>query len=288
LFVLELGSTPWRAAAADSGSTAAIDDEFSHGEQAWRASCPKPTEDGSCLEPRDPALVGEARRRFLTVQQRWRRRGNGLQQPRTPPAHVNYAELFRADPGMDPKDAIGPAEPGAAHAAAGAAFYLAEAEWEAFARLKPRRGLNLPRYFPEADFLEQPPPKWTPQVWRRFKPFLTRKLDQLAYARRLYLTAFASREAPFDVAAAARIGQLYQLFDRDIPGEVLDDKAAAAFEKCFDMSAKRVRYDEWFRLCVHELTVLKPVEFPKAHEVVPEESVEAAGISLIPVVTRLE
>jgi len=189
---------------------------------------------------------------------------------------------------MDPKASIGPAEPGAAHAAAGAAFYLAEAEWEAFARMKPPPDLNLPRYFPAADLVEQPRPGWSPQFRRRLETFVTRKLDQLARARRLYLAAFAFRAPPFDVAAAARIGQLYQVFDQDVPGDLLDGKAATAFERCFDMSAKRARYDEWFRLCDRELTVLRPVEFPKTNEVVPEESADAVGITAIPVIRRLE
>ena len=104
----------------------------------------------------------------------------------------------------------------------------------------------------------------------------------------MYLSLLAMREPPFDIAAIARIGQLYQGFDDDIPSEQLDDKAVVAFKRCFDMGAKNARYDEWFRLCEHELTVLRPFEFPKANELVPEASCPVNPVLPVPVITRLE
>ena len=69
----------------------------------------------------------------------------------------------------------------------------------------------------------------------------------------------------------------------------LDDKAVAAFEKCFDTAAKNARYDEWFRLCENELTVLRPSEFSKADELVPEANhAEESKIVPIPPISRLE
>jgi hypothetical protein len=306
LLVLLLGQTPQPAAAAERGAADEIVDQFRRGEQAWRASCPKPTEDGSCVElrstrfrprlfaiARDPALAAEARRRFLTVATLWRRLGGGdaPDAPRSKPSvHTDYGQLFRADP--DPNTvAVPPARselPGAAHAAAGAAFYLAEAQWEAFIHLVPPRDPWRSRYPPNADLiLEKEPRAMTLQMQRRSEAFVARKLDQLARTRRMYLAVAARREAPFDVAATARLGQLYDASYDDFPKEEIGDKAVAAFEKCFDRGAKDARYDEWFRLCEHALTVLRPTDFPEANELAPEANYAAGGIVPAPVIPRL-
>ena len=253
---------------------------------------------------RDPTLVAEARRRFLTVAKLWRRLGGdeipgaseSAHPRRTPSADTDYSVIFRADPEMEPQSSSGtgaataadPDQAGTAHAAAGAAFYLAEAQWEAFIRIEPPRDLILSHYPPEADLIEKATPKLDRRTERRFVSFVSRKLDQLARTRRMYLRLLARREAPFDIAAIARIGQLYQGFDDDTPRELLDDKAVVAFRRCFDLGAKNARYDEWFRLCEHELTVLRPSEFPKANERVPEASAPANPLVPVPLITRPE
>ncbi|HEY4395521.1 MAG TPA: hypothetical protein VGP64_15730 [Polyangia bacterium] len=313
LLVLQLGQPLQPAAAAEGGPAAEIVEQFRRGEQAWRASCPKSTEDGGCVElrgnphrprlfaiARDPALVTEARRRFRTVATLWRRLG-GVEIPgatqsvhpgRAPSLQTNYAEIFRVDPDLDRRAstsavAAAPARPdatGAAHAAAGAAFYLAEARFEAFIQIIPPRDPILSRYPPDVDLIEGPLPARSRQMQRRLAAFVARKLDHLARTRQMYLTVVATREAPFDVAALARLGQLYQGFDDDLPGGQLEDHAVAAFEKCFESA----RYDEWFRLCEHALTALRPIDFPEAHELGPEASYAAGGIVRTPVIPRLE
>jgi hypothetical protein len=339
--LLRLGQPLPPAAAAERGSPADIEEEFSRGEQAWKASCPKPADDGSCVElredryhrqrffaiDRDRALVAESRRRFLTVARLWRQLGGGEiagAQPSghptrtvhpaelwqrvdgseisdappdahptgTPAAHPDYAPIFRPDPGMDPKEptaavAAAPAgrAAGAAHAAAGAAFYLAEAQWELFLHMKPPRDPFLSHYPPDADLiLEQPKPAESRRMQRRMVAFITRRLDQLARVRQMYLALLARREAPFDVAAIARLGQLYQNFSEDVPRDELDDKAFAAYQRCFDTGAKTARYDEWFRLCERQLTFLRPTDFPPANELIPEASHAAGGMMPIPVI----
>lgn len=318
LLVLQLGQPFQPIAAAADGTADEIVDQFRRGEEIWRASCPRPTEDGSCVElrgnprrlrlfaiERDAALVAESRRRFLTVATLWRRVGGGeipgatetVQAHRAPSVHTNYAQFFGPDPDTDRRAsngavAVAPARPGmaaAAHAAAGAAFYFAEAQWEAFIQIEPPRDAFRDRYPPDADLiLEKPPRGWSRQMQRRVKAFVARKLDQLARTRRLYLAVAAIREAPFDIAATARIAQLYQGFDDDVSGELLGEKAAATFERCFDQGARNARYDEWFRLCEHALTVLRPGEFPETNELLPEASYEAGGIVPAPVILRLE
>jgi hypothetical protein len=339
--VLQLGQPLPPAAAAERGSPADIEAEFSRGEQAWKASCPRPADDGSCVElredryhrqrffaiDRDRALVAESRRRFLTVAKLWRRLGGsdiagarpsvhppGTFHPAelwqrvdgseisgapsdahptgTPAAHPDYAPIFRPDPGMDSKEPTAAivAAPtgrtaGAAHAAAGAAFYLAEAEWEAFLHLKPPRDPFLSRYPPDADLILEPrKPAESRQMQRRGVAFIVRRLDQLARTRQMYLALLAMREAPFDVAAIARLGQLYQNFTEDVPRDELADKAFAAYQRCFDIGSKSARYDEWFRLCERQLTFLRPTDFPPANELVPEATHAAGGMTPIPVI----
>jgi hypothetical protein len=312
LLVVQLGQPPQPASAAERGAAEEIVDQFRRGEEAWRASCPQPTEDGSCVElrstrfrsrlfviERDPALVAEARRHFLAVATLWRRLGGheipgateSVHPRRAPPVHTDYREIFRADADVDRPASTAPARPdvsGAAQAATGAAFYLAEAEWEAFIRLVPPIDPFRSQYPPDADLiLEKPSRTMTRQTQRRFKAFIVRKLDQLVRTRQTYLTIVAMRRAPFDVAARARIGQLYQGFDDDIPVEQLEEKAVAAFEKCFDQGAKDGRYDEWFRLCERGLTALRPTAFPEVEELVPEASYAPGGIVPAPVIPHL-
>jgi hypothetical protein len=319
LLALQLTQVVRPAAAAEIGAAAALDEQFRRGEQAWRASCPKPTEDGSCVEiqgtahhrrrvvvDRDPALAAEAQRRFLMVATLWRRLGGGelpgarqsAHPWRAPSVHQNYATIFHVDPGMDPQKPTEPvaaapplpAEAGAAHAAAGAAFYLAEAQWEAYLRIGSPldSSLSSPHGPWRDEAIGEAMRKGGRRLQRRFEAFLSRKLDQLARTRQLYLTVFAMRQAPFDVAAAARIGQLYDAFDDDTAGDPLDDKAVAAFERCFDTAAKSARYDEWFRLCEHQLTVLRPSAFPEVDEFVPEANHAESKIVPVPPISRLE
>ena len=247
---------------------------------------------------RDPALVAEARRHFLAVATLWRRLGGHeipgatetLHPRRAPSVHIDYREIFRADADVDRPASTAPARPdvtGAAQAATGAAFYLAEAEWEAFVGMVPPIDPFRLRYPPDADLIAEKPSRTTRQTQRRFKAFIVRKLEQLVRTRQAYLTIAAMRRAPFDVAARARIGQLYQGFDADVPVEQLEDKAVAAFEKCFDQGAKEGRYDEWFRLCERGLTALRPTAFPEVKELVPEASYAPGGIVPTAVIPRL-
>src|SRR3954452_1522048 len=219
-----MGQAPRPASAADRGAAGEIVDQFRRGEQAWRASCPKPSEDGSCVElrgnrhrprlfaiDRDPALVAEARRRFLTVAKLWRNLDGGqipgasesAHPPRAPSAHADYAAIFRADPemfarpssGTGAATAVDPDRAGAAHAAARTAFYLAEAQWEAFIRIEPPRDPILSRYPPDADLvIDKATRAQDRQSQRRLRAFVSRKLDQLARTRRMYLSLLAMRE----------------------------------------------------------------------------------------------
>jgi hypothetical protein len=315
---LQLGLPLRPAAATERGSITDIEEQFSRAERAWKASCPKPADDGGCVElrddghhrprlfaiDRDRALAAEARRSFLTVAELWQRLGGGeipgarqsVHPQGSPATEPDYSAIFRPDPETAPSESTGAVaaapggrDAGAAHAAAGAAFYLAEAQWETFVRLQPPRDPFLSRYPPDADLILEPrKPAETRQMQRRMKAFIVRKLEQLARTRQMYLSLRAMREPPFDVAAIARLGQLYQTFARDFPRDELDDKAFAAFKQCFDTGANTARYDEWFRLCDRQLTFMRPTDFPAANELVPEASHAAGGMRPIPVITRIE
>ncbi len=308
---LQLGQ-PVPSAAAARDAAAEIEEQFRAGEQAWKASCPKPTEDGSCIEirsgvhrpralvvERDPALVAAARLHFSRVAKLWRRMGGreipgarasaSAQSGHAPSVHPRYAAIFGVRADQDQWESAGTAAAAApssdraraARAAAGTAFYLAEAQWEAFLRIEPPFDPGQPRDGPAGDeAIRKGGRRWR----RRMKAFVIRKMDQLVRTREMYLALLKMRQAPFEVASIARIGQLYSAFDDASAGDLLDAKAAAAFETCFDTAAKNARYDEWFRLCEHELTVLRPGEFPKANEFVPEANHAESGLAPIPLI----
>jgi hypothetical protein len=307
------GATDRKALAVD------LDEQFHLGEQAWKASCPQPTEDGRCVEvreighrrqivviDRDRKLAAEARQHFVAAAKLWRRLRGGeilgaredIQPDGAPSRHLGYAPIFSVDPDKDRWESTSgvaaasapTGDAGAARAAAGTAFYLAEAELERF--------LRIDRPFDPAVLARDPAshgPNDNRHRRRLFERFILRKLDQLARTRRMYLAVFVMHQAPFEVASAARIGQLYDTLDNDLwvnqhdpPEDPLDRKAVAAFEKCFDIAAKDARYDGWFRLCDHELTILRPHDFPRANELVPEADHAAARLVLTPPVPRLE
>ncbi len=219
----------------------------------------------------------------------------------TPPSGADYTFIFRVAPHENDWESSSevvparapPGNVGAARAAAGIAFYLAEAEFEQFVRLKPP--------FDPAEGWDGPAGDAAARRRhreRRFTRYLIGKLDRLARTHQMYLAVFAMRQAPFDVAAVARIGQLYEELAHetgsDLPGEgtpagdLLDQKTAAAFEKCFDLGTKNARYDEWFRLCARELTSVRPSEFPPVNELVPAPDHADDRLAPVPVVSRLD
>jgi hypothetical protein len=83
-----------------------------------------------------------------------------------------------------------------------------------------------------------------------------------------YAQAFATRRAPWSIAAAARAGQLYEHWPRWAP------LAAAAFESCI-ASAKDLDWgDDWSRTCERELHRLRPRDYPLPSEIKPEAQYE--------------
>jgi len=187
-----------------------------------------------------------------------------------------------------------------AYAAAGAAFYLAERDYEELLRVK----------FPQSLDFSQPRPGHSAQrraavarkladSQKRFTSYIEEKTRLLEKTRTRYLDVFKLRQAQWTIAAAGRVGQLYQDFagqlytaeiPRDLPDtdawgnhprdlycNALEDKAAPieakaveAYRACLTAATQQSWYNNWSRACERELNQLRPVEFPVASEVKPE------------------
>jgi tetratricopeptide (TPR) repeat protein len=323
-----------------------IEAHFRLGELAWKASCPAPTDDGSCVaiqdrprcasrfglatikdvipHDRERAAVAEARRHLLEVAKLWRRLSGGDELPgttnparRTAAPHVRLAAIFsidRWDPTAGDRRALhlDRAGDGVARAVTGAAFYLAEAQWEAFLRIRLPSDLDF-SVGPGADAAATGATRERiARSQRRFTSFLQRKSDQFARVRGMYRTVFEANRSAFANAGAARLGQLYRAFDGQLhdveaphgpqdqdrrvvvcraqEDSVLTRNAAAAFERCLDAAAGHARYDEWSRLCEQGLQDLEPSAFPIAREMRPQAGAGPARLTLTPapLVSRLD
>jgi len=187
-----------------------------------------------------------------------------------------------------------------AYAAAGAAFYLAEKDYEDLLRLKFPQNLDFSR----PSRLDSPRRQAAvthklEDSKRRFASYLDEKTHLLERARQHYLEVFKLRQAQWTIAAAARIGQLHQDFaaqlytaeiPRDLPetdawgnrprdlycealedkAEPVEGKAVEGFRACLTAATEQSWYNNWSRLCERELNQLQPVEFPLASEAKPE------------------
>jgi hypothetical protein len=136
---------------------------------------------------------------------------------------------------------------------------------------------------------------------KKFKAWLDNKGKQLNTARNIYQNVVLMKQAHWVIAAAARIGQLYQdfsgqLYTAPVPkagpapagypqdefetyfhdaycdamvdnAEPIEAKAIDGLSICLNKSTELSFYDEWSQLCESELNQLKPVEYPIASEI---------------------
>jgi TolA-binding protein len=290
---------------------------FRLGEIGWKASCARPSADGACLHvermtaTRSRRVIEAANRRLgtarrtqcgpatkskITVFDRNRREASGAQE------HFRAAiKLWQSDAAnfitgrdADARKAL------AAYAAAGAAFHLAEQHYEDLLRIK----------FPHSLDFSQPSPrdsarrraaaqKKLDDSRKRFAAYLDDKAKALDTARARYLEVFKLRQAQWTIAAAARVGQLYQdfagqLYTAEIPKDLPDvdawgnhprdeycrrleeeadkveAKAVEALRSCLTAATNESWYNHWSRLCEQELSQLQPGQFPVASEIKPE------------------
>jgi hypothetical protein len=119
----------------------------------------------------------------------------------------------------------------AAYAAAGAAFYLAEKDYEDLLRVKFPQNLD----FSDPARVHNPArrasvAKKLADSQKRFRSYLDEKSRLLEKTRLRYLEVFKLRQAQWTIAAAARVGQLHQdfagqLYTAEIPKDLPETDA---------------------------------------------------------------
>lgn len=186
-------------------------------------------------------------------------------------------------------------------AAAAARFYQAEQMFERFLDVKFPKGLD----FSQGKSKRQK--KKVERSKKKFAKYLEEKGEKLANTRKVYQEVIMLRQAHWAIAAAARVGQLFQnfadaLYTAPIPKppipkqlvrrqdkedfvmmftdtycDTLEDKAAPLEKKavqgldtCLRKSTELSWYNEWSALCEKELNQIKPAEYPIASEIRPE------------------
>ena len=314
---------------------------FRLGEMAWKASCPKASEDGACLDIKRVAATG--RQKVLYDINKKRKKGQKIKEPKRtqcgPPTSSKIlvfdrnkqsaakgAEHFQAVLKIWNKGAAASKITGkdvetraglAAYAVAGAAFYLAESQYESFLRIKFPEGLDFqqPSQYDTKKKAEAKKKK-AEESGKKFATYLDEKSKSLGRARDQYLEVFKMKQAQWAIASSARIGQLYadfvgQLYTAEIPkdlkeqdewgnrpreifcdalvdkAEPIEAKAVEGFETCLKAATDYSWYNEWSRLCERELNQMKPTEYPLASEVKPEAGYVSTMMEETPVVPEL-
>lgn len=169
---------------------------------------------------------------------------------------------------------------------ASAQFHLAESLYERFLALE----------FPAKLDFDKRNPKKRKKSQKRFNDWLTERTSRGVKANEAYKALIDSTiDAHYAIASAARIGQISQsfahtLYTAEIPKnvrtgkwaedkimsycEALEDEAMpleatslAAFEVCLETSTELSWFNEWSKLCEHELGQMRPEDFPTAAEV---------------------
>jgi tetratricopeptide (TPR) repeat protein len=223
---------------------------FRLGELAWKASCPKASEDGACLDLKRVAATG--RQKVLADLNKKLKKGTKIHEksrtqcgPPTKSKIVLYdrnkqqsakaQEHFQAVLKIWNKGAAASKITGkdvearaglAAYAVAGSAFYIAEVQYENFLRIKFPEGLDFqqPTQFDSKRQAENKKKKFGESV-KKFTSYLDEKAKALDKARTLYLDTFAMKQAQWTIASAARVGQIYmdfagQLYTAEIPKDL--------------------------------------------------------------------
>jgi tetratricopeptide (TPR) repeat protein len=223
---------------------------FRLGEMAWKASCPKASEDGACLEMKRVAATG--RQKVLADLNKKLKKGAKIHEksrtqcgPPTKSKIVLYdrnkqqaakaQEHFQAVLKIWNKGAAASKITGkdvearaglAAYAVAGSAFNIAEVQYENFLRIKFPEGLDFqqPTQFDSKRQAESKKKRFAESV-KKFTSYLDEKSKALDKARTLYLDTFGMKQAQWTIASAARVGQIYmdfagQLYTAEIPKDL--------------------------------------------------------------------
>ena len=182
--------------------------------------------------------------------------------------------------------------------AAAARFYQAEQMFEDFLKVKFPKGLDF------SAGKDKKQKKRAEKSKKAFGKYLVDKGTKLGKTRAAYQDVIKLKVAHWAIAAAARVGQLFQnfadalytapipkppipkaLYSRDAKEEfvqmftdtycdTLEDKASPLEKKavdglatCLKKSTQLSWYNEWSSLCEKELNQIKPAEYPIASEV---------------------
>jgi TolA-binding protein len=326
---------------AQGGPDRQILAHFRLGEMAWKDSCPKASEDGACLEIKRVAATGRQKviadlNKKLGKKKRIKEKLRTQCGPPTKSKIVLFergkapaakaqehfqavlkvwakGEASKRITGKDVEARAG----SAAYAAAGAAFYLAERQYEDFLKIKFPENLDFqtPSQYDSPKKQAVAKKKMEESV-KKFTAYLDVKSKQLDKARTQYLDVFGLKQAQWTIASAARVGQIYQdfagqLYTAEIPkdlkemdqwgnqprqiycdqledkAEPIEAKAVEGFEKCLKAATDQSWYNEWSRLCERELSQMKPSDYPLASEVKPEAGYVSTVMSPTPVISEL-
>ena len=115
----------------------------------------------------------------------------------------------------------------AAYAVAGAAFHIAEKQYEDFLRIKFPEGLDFqqPSQY-DSKRKQDATKKKKEESGKKFGAYLDDEVEAARQgARRMYLDVFKMKQAQWTIASAARVGQLYadfagQLYTAEIPKDL--------------------------------------------------------------------
>jgi tetratricopeptide (TPR) repeat protein len=325
---------------AHGGPDRQIQAHFRLGEMAWKASCSHPSEDGACLEVKRVAATG--RQKVLADLNKKLGKKKRIKEVKTqcgPPtkskivlfernkaaaakAQDHFATVLKLWKGGDAarqitgKDVDARAA-AASYAVAGAAFHIAEKQYEDFLKIRFPEGLDFqtPSQYDSARKQAVTKKKMDESV-KKFTAYLDEKSKQLEKARTMYLDVFKMKQAQWTIASAARVGLIYQdfagqLYTAEIPkdlkdvdqwgnqpkqiycdqledkAEPIEGKAVDGFEKCLQAATDQSWYNEWSRLCERELNQMKPSEYPLSSEVKPEAGYVSTAMSATPVISEL-
>jgi tetratricopeptide (TPR) repeat protein len=314
---------------------------FRLGELAWKASCPKAAEDGACLEIKRIAATGK--QKVIYDLNKKRKKGAKIHEAKRtqcgPPTSSKIVMFDRnkqqAAKGQEHfiavlkiwnKGAAASKITGkdvetraglAAYAVAGAAFDIAEVQYENFLRIKFPEGLDFqqPSQYDSKRQAEAKKKK-AEDSGKKFGTYLSEKSTALNKARDQYLEVFKMKQAQWAIASSARIGQLYadfvgQLYTAEIPkdlkvqdqwgnrpqeifcdalvdkAEPIEAKAVEGFDTCLKAATEYSWFNEWSRLCERELNQMKPTEYPLSSEIKPEAGYVSTSMTPATVVLEL-
>lgn len=325
---------------------------FKLGEILWKKSCPKEGLNGACIEITRSAASGRAQaiqeinkkikdkrkkikdklatqcgpatKNKITVFERNKNVAKEAQGHfATALKLFNHGEALKKVQAKDAAEAQARTA-AAQYAAAGSAFYGAEEVYEEFLRVKFPNDLDFQRPTQyDSKRKAEAKKKKLAESEKKFKGYLdekakftTRLAGEGKSGKGMYDSVFDFKVAHWTIAAAARVGQVWQnfadqLYTAEIPkdlkemdewgnrpreiycdaltdqAEPLETKAVTGFQVCLRGATEQSWFNDWSHLCEVELNQMQPTEYPLAAEARPEPGYMSVSMVPAPVVTEL-